>query len=72
MMAEVCAAILILKECFDQCEAEGNWMGVHLLERVMRRLAYPDRAVYPKVRGSKKSDPVTNVKPQGYFSRGWS
>jgi hypothetical protein len=57
-------AIQIMAHAADRVIADlvtpkfERFRAVKILHHAIRHLAYPDRDVYPKVRGSKKGAPV--------------
>jgi hypothetical protein len=57
-------AIRILAHLSDYVAADlavpefERFQAIKVLHHAVRHLAYPDRDVYPKVRRSKKGDPV--------------
>jgi hypothetical protein len=57
-------AIQIMAHATDHVVADlltpnfERFRAVKILHHAIRHLAYPDRDTYPKVRGSKKGDPV--------------
>lgn len=56
-IAEIVKAAERVTADLDTIEFE-RFQAIKVLHHAIRHLAYPDRDIYPKVRGSRKGDPI--------------